>query len=169
MSKIQEGLSMFVRILLGKMQMMLVSFMYIAGIFAAMLSTIPGFSSSFGHWLKNLINVIFWSLTLAILDNFMVFFFKFYDPDAADATIDLVVLNLAIIVMYMSVPLLTSMYVGHAAAAGMLSKMKQTAGTVAGVATGGTSMAANAGTKAMSFGKGLYEKVKNRGNSASRK
>jgi hypothetical protein len=171
MSKIQEGLSLFVRLLIGKMQVMLVSFMYVAGIFAAMLATIPGFSGSFGHWLKNLLNVLFWSLTLAILDNFMVFFFKSYQPDPADAMVDLVVLNLAIIIMYISVPLLTSLYIGHAAASGLMSRMGGTMGGVAYAASGFMNKNAGSfGSKVSNFAQRSYATMKDKlnGNSAKR-
>jgi hypothetical protein len=171
MSKIQEGLSLFVRLLIGKMQVMLVSFMYVAGIFAAMLATIPGFGGSFGHWLKNLLNVLFWSLTLAILDNFMVFFFKSYQPDPADAMIDLVVLNLAIIIMYISVPLLTSLYIGHAAASGIMSRMGGTMGGVAYAASGFMNKnASSIGSKVSNFAQRGYATMKDKlnGNSAKR-
>lgn len=171
MSKIQEGLSLFVRLLIGKMQVMLLSFMYVAGIFAAMLATIPGFGGSFSHWLKNLLNVLFWSLTLAILDNFMVFFFKSYQPDPADAMIDLVVLNLAIIIMYISVPLLTSLYIGHAAASGIMSRMGGTIGGVAYAASGYMNKnASSIGGKVSNFAQQSYATMKDKlnGNSAKR-
>ncbi len=171
MSKIQEGLSLFVRLLIGKMQVMLVSFMYVAGVFAAMLATIPGFGGSFGHWLKNLLNVLFWSLTLAILDNFMVFFFKSYQPDPADAMIDLVVLNLAIIIMYISVPLLTSLYIGHAAASGIMSRMGGTMGGVAYAASGFMNKnAGSIGSKVSNYAQRGYATMKDKlnGNSAKR-
>ena len=171
MSKIQEGLSLFVRLLIGKMQVMILAFMYVAGIFAAMLATIPGFSGSFGHWLKNLLSVLFWSLTLAILDNLMVFFFKSYQPDPADAMIDLVVLNLAIIIMYISVPLLTSLYIGHAAASGMISRMSGAIGGIAYTAGGFVSKnGGQAGSKAWNFAQKSFSNVMGRikDNSASR-
>ena len=171
MSKIQEGLSLFVRLLIGKMQVMLLSFMYVAGIFAAMLATIPGFGGSFTHWLKNLLSVLFWSLTVAILDNLMVFFFKSYQPDPADAMIELVVLNLAIIIMYISVPLLTSLYMGHAAASGIMSRM---GGAMGGIAyTAGGYMNKNGGSigsKISNLTQQGYSTIKNKlsNNSAKR-
>lgn len=145
MNLIQEGLSMLIRLLIAKMQLMLVSFMYIAGLFATMLATIPGFGGAFSYWLKNLITVLFWSLTLAILDNFMVFFFKSYQPDAVNAMIDLIVLNLAIIIMYISIPLLTTMYIGHSSAGGLLSNLS---GKMGGIGSAG------AGYVAGQFSKG---------------
>jgi hypothetical protein len=171
MSKIQEGLSLFVRILIGRMQIMVVAFMYVSGVFAAMLATVPGFSGSFQHWLKNLLNVLFWSLTLAILDNFMVFFFKNYLPDPADAMLDLVVLNLAIIIMYISVPLLTSLYIGHAAASGMISRMS---GAIGGLTyASGSYLNKNKGkigSAISGFAQKSYQNVRNRfgNNSANR-
>ena len=136
MSAIQEGLSLVVRLLISKMQVMVVAFMYVAGIFAAMLATVPGFGGSFAYWLKNLLSVLFWSLSLAILDNLIVFFLKNYQPDSADAMIDLVVLNLAIIIMYISIPLLTSLYIGHSAVSGIMSKMSGAVGGAIGGAAG---------------------------------
>jgi hypothetical protein len=145
MSKIQEGLSLVIRILVSKMQIMVVSFLYVAGLFSATLATVPGLAGSFAYWLKNLITVLFWSLTLAILDNFMVFFLKLYQPDAMNAMIDLVVLNLAIIIMYISIPLLTTMYIGHSSAGGLLSNLS---GKMGGIGSAG------AGYVAGQFSKG---------------
>lgn len=174
MSKIQEGLSLAVRILIGRLQILLIGFMYVAGIFSAAFSTIPGFSSSFSHWLKGMVNVLLWSLTLAILDSFVIVFFDAYVPDKTDISsemIDAVIYNLSIILMYISVPLLTTMYLGAGGgASGIVSRLTSTAG---GVASGGASVAskkvgglvkAGAG-KAADFGKGVYDKMRN---SASR-
>ena len=157
MSIIQEGLSMIIRILISRMQTMLVAFMYVAGVFAAMLATLPGLGGSFLYWLKNLLQVLFWSLSLAILDNLIVFFLKSYQPDTADAMIDLVVLNLAIILMYISVPVLSSLYIGHAAVNSLMSRMSGVAGGMLGGMVG----AAAKSSQGDSF-KNMYSSAKDK-------
>ena len=72
LTAIQNGLSMIIRLLLENVKNVLVAFTYSVGIFAAALSTVPGLSGTITHWFRSMLNILFWTLTLAVLDNLVV-------------------------------------------------------------------------------------------------
>jgi hypothetical protein len=124
---IQSGASMMVRIFIERIRILLSAFLYIAGIYAVALSTIPTFSNLVSHWFKSFLSVLFWSLTLGILDNFIVQFYQVYNNSTSSSpasdSLDWIIFNLAIIVMYLSTPALTTAYLSYSAANQVLHKL----------------------------------------------
>jgi hypothetical protein len=98
--------------------------MFAVGPLAILFSMFPGFEGNLKIWLKWYISVAFWTVTLAILDLIL---FKYLDYCQANNTLDgITTINIGLALMYLLVPMLTTMYInsqsGH-----LLSKMTQVA------------------------------------------
>lgn len=132
---VENGLSMVVRLFIERIRGMLLAFIMVCGPVAFTIATIPGFGGTIGHWFRIFFSTSLWGLTLSILDAIMVGFIQnFTIPTGstlseASAVLDLLVVNGAIILMYLSVPLLTSFYIGSAASASFLSAAQGLAGS----------------------------------------
>lgn len=139
---VENGLAMIIRVFIERIRAILIAFILAAGPFAFAFSTIPGLGGVIGQWFRAFVSTSLWGLTLAILDAIMVGFAKTWTVTTgtplaeAGAVLDLLVINAAIIIMYLSVPLLTSFYFGGSAAASFLKAAQGAAGGVAGVAGG---------------------------------
>ena len=146
---VENGLSMIVRLFIERIRGMLIAFILACGPVAFTISTIPGFGGTIGHWLRIFLSTALWGLTLGILDAIMVgFISKFTIPTGttlseASAVLDLLVVNGAVILMYLSVPLLTSFYIGSAASSSFLRAAQGAAGAATTFAGGAAHKALN--------------------------
>ena len=139
---VENGLAMIIRVFIERIRAILIAFILAAGPFAFAFSTIPGLGGVVGQWFRAFVSTSLWGLTLAILDAIMIGFAKTWTVTTgtplaeAGAVLDLLVINAAIIIMYLSVPLLTSIYFGGSAAASFLKAAQGAVGGVAGAAGG---------------------------------
>lgn len=146
---VENGLSMIVRLFIERIRGMLLAFIMVCGPVAFTIATIPGFGGTIGHWFRIFISTALWGLTLSILDAMMVGFIQnFSIPTGstlteASAVLDLLVVNGAVILMYISVPLLTSFYIGAAASASFLAAAQGVAGSAMSYAGGAVNNAAS--------------------------
>ncbi|GAB2642233.1 hypothetical protein GCM10027035_40200 [Emticicia sediminis] len=133
LTAIQNGLSMIIRLLLENVKNVLVAFTYSVGIFAAALSTVPGLGGTITHWFRSMLNILFWTLTLAVLDNLVVgLSTTIQTTNQGSDIINMLVVNIALIIMYLGVPLLTTIYIGSSAIGGIIRSMQGVSGGMAG-------------------------------------
>ncbi|GAB3283817.1 hypothetical protein GCM10027347_60580 [Larkinella harenae] len=142
---IENGLAMIIRIFIERIRAMLMGFILACGPIAFTIATIPGFGGALGHWARIFISTSLWTLTLGILDALMIGFITHFSIPSnlgpitslqeAAGVLDLLVVNGVVILMYLSVPLLTSFYIGGHASASFLRAAQGyvAAGTSAGV------------------------------------
>lgn len=138
LTAIQNGLSMIIRLLLENVKNVLVAFTYSVGIFAAALSTIPGLGGTITHWFRSMLNILFWTLTLTVLDNLVVgLSTTIQTTNQGSDIINMLVVNMALIIMYLGVPLLTTIYIGSSAIGGIIRSMQGVSGGMAGATLSG--------------------------------
>ena len=146
---VENGLAMVVRLFIERVRAYLTGFVMVCGPIAFTIATIPGFGGTIGHWTRIFFSVSLWSLTLAILDAIMVNFMAGFTVASgstlteAAAVLDLLVVNGVVILMYLSVPVLTSFYLGASAAGSFLSAAQSAAGSAAAFAGGAVTGAAS--------------------------
>ena len=146
---VENGLAMIVRLFVERIKSMLLAFTLACGPVAFTIATIPGFGGTIGHWLRIFISTSLWGLTLSILDAIMAGFIQEFDIPTgttlseASAVLDVLVINGAVILMYLSVPLLTSFFIGSAASASFLRAAQGAAGSAAMMAGGAANKALN--------------------------
>ena len=138
LTAIQNGLSMIIRLLLENVKNVLVAFTYSVGIFAAALSTVPGLGGTITHWFRSMLNILFWTLTLSVLDNLVVgLSTTIQTTNQGSDIINMLVINMALIIMYLGVPLLTTIYIGSSAIGGIIRSMQGVSGGMAGATLSG--------------------------------
>lgn len=143
-SSLMDGLTLVIRTVLEYLRAILLSFVYVTGPFAIVFSLIPGFSGVLQKWFSTWLNIQCWAITLNMLDA-IVEAYGNYGTQSYETSSDLfLVTNLAIIVIYLMVPWLTSLYTGASGAGRFLSQavLYTTAATKL-FASGGTSAAAS--------------------------
>lgn len=144
---VENGLAMIVRIFIERIRAMLLAFTLACGPVAFTIATIPGFGGTAGHWLRIFISTSLWGLTLSILDGLMASFIQNFNMPTGDSmteaavSLDILVVNGAVILMYLSVPLLTSFYIGSAASASFLRAAQGAAGMASMYAGGAATKA----------------------------
>ncbi len=133
---IEQGLTMIVRLFVERVRSILFAFLFAVGPLALALSCIPGLSGIAVHWFKTWLSVALWTVTLAVIDNLVLVMQGQIIKEVANATdgtafsMDVVCINLVFIVMYFSVPVLTTYYVGGSGGGAFLAK---TGGSFMGV------------------------------------
>ena len=132
LTAIEHGLSMIIRLLLENVKQVLMAFIYSVGIFAAALSTVPGLGGTISHWFRAMLNILFWTLTLSVLDNLVVGLSTAISSNQGSDIVNMLVVNLALILMYIAVPVLTTIYIGYAATSSMMGAMNGLVGGAAG-------------------------------------
>ena len=115
---IEQGLTMIVRLFVERVRSILYAFLFAVGPLALAFSCIPGLTGIATHWFKVWLSVSLWTVTLAIIDNLVIVMQKQIiqlvgnAQDGTAFTMDVVCINLVFIVMYFSIPALTTYYVG---------------------------------------------------------
>ncbi|GAB2613869.1 hypothetical protein [Emticicia sp. W12TSBA100-4] len=174
LTAIQNGLSMIIRLLLENVKNVLVAFTYSVGIFATALSTVPGLGGTITHWFRSMLNILFWTLTLSILDNLVVGLSTTIQTTTQGSDIvNMLVINLALILMYLGVPLLTTLYIGSSAIGGIIRSIQGATGgmVAAGASVAGKSVwekSAGARTKAWEATKQGFSDVFSRNDTTNR-
>jgi hypothetical protein len=85
-----------------------------------------------------MLNILFWTLTLAVLDNLVVGLSTTIQTNTQGSDIiNMLVINLALIIMYLGVPLLTTIYIGSSAIGGIIRSMQGVSGGMAGATLSG--------------------------------
>ena len=85
-------------------------FLFAVGPIAILVSMFPGFEDNLKHWFKYYVMVIFWTVTLAILDMIL---YQYLDYCQQNSIIDgITTVNIGIALMYLIAPYLTNRYIG---------------------------------------------------------
>ncbi|MGF7083014.1 hypothetical protein [Mucilaginibacter sp. UYCu711] len=142
-----------VRYIILALRDVMVAFLYAVGPLALALSIIPMFRTLASKWLQSFIYVHFWYLTLAVLDMLFKVYLQSYGSItiASSGNSEMVIntfsgndnmtnylfTNVVVMLCYILVPYLTSLYAGQSHAGAFMSKM-------AGVATAAAGMGAKA-------------------------
>ena len=161
---VENGLTMVVRLFIERIRNILQAFIMVCGPVALTISTVPGFGGTIAHWFRIFLSTALWGLTLGMLDALMIGFTQnFTIPTGstlqeASSVLDILVVNGAVILMYLSVPLLTSFYIGASASASFLSAAQGAMGAASTAAGGAVSGAASAYRKSHDKGKKAEEK-----------
>ncbi|MEK6480925.1 hypothetical protein WJR50_25510 [Catalinimonas sp. 4WD22] len=151
-----QALSVLIRAGMIVFKNIVYAYMLIVGPIPLVLSLIPGFQGMAAHWIKNFIVVCYWNVTLALLDAIMQALNVQILADIAfggDEEMTIGLLTALSAIMYFFVPYLSSMAIGQTVVAMSGSKMVMAPlATAVGVgrlaASGGTSKATSAATKA---------------------
>jgi len=138
-----------VRYIIMALRDVMVSFLYAVGPLALALSIIPMFRTLASKWLQSFIYVHFWYLTLAILDLLFKVYLQSYGsitiPNAGNSEIisntfsgndnmtNYLFTNVVVMLCYILVPYLTSLYAGQSHAGAFMSKMVGVATAAAGM------------------------------------
>ena len=116
-------------------------FLMAVGPIALLLSMFPILQGSAVHWFKSYISVGLWALTMSVLDLLLNTYLDRMLSTNNDS--GLVIMNIGIMLMYLSVPYITSKFIG-----GLQSRMMQRfsgLGVTVGRSAGNTIMAAGTG------------------------
>src|ERR1035437_3300260 len=85
-------------------------FLFAVGPLAILVSMFPGFEDNLKHWFKYYVMVVFWTVTLAILDLIL---YQYLDYCQQNSIIDgITTVNIGIALMYLIAPYLTNRYIG---------------------------------------------------------
>jgi len=145
---IEQGTLSSIRVAMELFQMVLLSILFATGPFAIALSVIPGFHPVLGHWFKKWIQINFWSVTFCVLDSIVMAFnlgsandFESAGYAFGTTQINALLMNVILIICYLMVPYITSLYLGALgdAGVGFMAKMVGTGAAAASFATGGVS------------------------------
>jgi len=171
---VKANLLIMIRTVLEFVKTILASILFIIGPLAIAFDLLPWFNGIAMKWFRNFASVMLWSLTLAILDNFVMDFSQtFIDGassssgfwytllaggDSSDAIY--MATNFCFIIMYGCIPILTSWFVGRSTVGSVGSKIigaGVAGGLLAakvgvGAATGGGSLAAEGVAKGVAGG-----------------
>lgn len=157
-SIIEQGLTMMIRIFVDRTRGIILAFMMAVGPLAFTLSLFPGMDGLRLHWFKAWLSVSFWNLTLGLLDSLVVTYQQTMVAqfgttpafgEGISNGIELVVVNIVIIAMYLSVPMLTSLYINSHAAGQLLGSAGRMAGAVMANSTRAGAAVAQAGAGAV--------------------
>lgn len=124
MLTVENGLALIIRLFIERIRVILLAYVVAAGPIAFTIATIPGFGGTFLHWIRVFIATSLWSLTLSILDAIMNAALPTISIPTGSAisevqgVLDMLILNGAVVLMYLSVPLLTSYYIGGSSGVG---------------------------------------------------
>ena len=121
-STLMDGLTLVIRTILEYLRAILLSFIYVTGPFAIVFSLIPGFQGVLQKWFSTWLNVQCWVITLNMLDA-IIQAYSAAGMQSYETQSDLfIVTNLVIIIIYLMVPWLTSLYTGASGAGRFLSQ-----------------------------------------------
>jgi len=85
-------------------------FLFAVGPLAILVSMFPGFEDNLKHWFKYYVMVVFWTVTLAVLDLIL---YQYLDYCEKNSVIDgITTVNIGIALMYLIAPYLTNRYIG---------------------------------------------------------
>lgn len=142
-------------------QSFLLAFLYVAGPIALTFSLLPGFGGLAKSWLQSFIGINMWSVAFQVIGGLFVHYQAYEAAMSTGSAADVIasvtgasqtrfmVACLVFIIMYLLVPMMSSMIVGSSAADGVLGAgIRAGAALAAGAATGGAGAMSMAGAGA---------------------
>jgi hypothetical protein len=160
---IEQGLTMIVRLFVERVRSILFAFLFAVGPLALALSCIPSLSGIAIHWFKTWLSVALWTVTLAVIDNLVIVMQNQIikqvgaATDGTAFTMDVVCINLVFIVMYFSIPILTTYYVGGSGGGAFMAR---TSGAFMGVGNS-LNQWTNTKLRQLKSNSGSYSKTRN--------